>query len=242
MNFALILAGGVGQRMRTSGLPKQFLKVFGKPIIIYTLEKFQECNFIDNIMIACNINWIDYMKDLVREYKLTKVREIIPGGGNRQESIICGLKKILTLGVKENDIVVIHDGVRPLIESSIIERNVISAKKYGSAMTVKPVIESVIIAESDEAQFKDFKRRDFTYSLTSPQSFTIKALTEAYSKTKNANSPIPLLDAALSYTFLGNKVHLVKENNHNIKITTPEDYYILKAILELRENQQIFGL
>lgn len=242
MNYGLILAGGVGQRMRSSGMPKQFLEVFKKPIIIYTLERFEDCQDIDAIIIACNSSWKDHMDKLVKRFHLTKVKKIVSGGKDRQHSVISGMEAIERLGALDDDIVVVHDGVRPLIEKAIITENVRAAQKYGCAMTVRPVIESVVITSSDDAKFDDFKKRDDTYSLTAPQSFTLKNLKVTYEKIKGADYSIPLLDSALSYTFLGNDIHIVKENNQNIKITTPEDYYILKALLELEENKYVFGL
>lgn len=242
MNYAIILAGGVGQRMRSSGMPKQFLEVFNKPIIIYTLEKFIECDDIDKIIIACNTGWKDHMTMLINKYNLKKIAAVVNGGKDRQSSIENGLKYIATCSQNADDLVVIHDGVRPLIQSSIISENIRVAYKYGSAMTVRPVIESVVITGESEARFQDFKKRDDTYSLTSPQTFKIDLLKETYANTNNINSPFPLLDTALAYTYLGNTIHIVKENNQNIKITTPEDYYIFKAILELEENKYVFGL
>lgn len=242
MNYALILAGGVGQRMRSSGMPKQFLEVLGKPIIIYTLEQFEECEDIDKIVIACNSSWITHVEKLVQKYNLSKVSKIISGGRERQESVKNGLNAVLEMGAAEDAIVVIHDGVRPLIKKVIISENIRVAKKYGSAMTVRPVIESVVVTDADNAGFDDFKKRDSTYSLTAPQSFRLGKLKETYKRTENIDQPIPLLDTALAYTFLGNEIHLVKENNQNIKITTPEDYYILKALLELEESKYVFGI
>lgn len=242
MNYAIILAGGVGQRMRNSGMPKQFLEVHGKPIIIYTLQKFERCDDIDDIVIACNVYWLDYMNELLVRYGIKKVKKIVPGGKDRQESVKNGIGAIRDLGATDDDIVVIHDGVRPLIETAIISENVRVAKKYGNAMTVRPVIESVVITEEDTAGFENFKKRDATYSLTAPQTFKLNLLQRTYEDTKNVNQPIPLLDTALAYTFLGNDIHIVKENNNNLKVTTPEDYYILKAMLELEENKFVFGL
>lgn len=242
MNFGLILAGGTGQRMRTSGMPKQFLQVYGKPIIIYTLEKFDSCEEVDKIVIACNANYIDYMKKLVENHPFKKEIAVIVGGQDRQGSVHNGIDYIYANGGSDEDIIIIHDGVRPLIDQAIISENIHMAEKHGCAMTVKPAIESVVITNKDTCEFGDFEKRSDTYSLTSPQTFKLSILVDTYAKTENVNSPIPLLDAALAYTYLGNKMPLVKEYNHNIKITTPEDYYILKAILELQENKNVFGL
>lgn len=242
MNYGLILAGGTGQRMRTSGMPKQFLMVYGKPIIIYTIEKFDSCPDIDEIVVACNLQYIEYFHDLVRKYPLSKKISIISGGKDRQRSVQNGVDYIYNNGGKDDDIVVIHDGVRPLIERDVISENVRVAKKKGCAMTVKPVVESVVICDGNESIFENFKKRDDTYSLTSPQSFQLSVLVKAYKDVEGIEAPMPLLDAALAYTFKGNKIPLIKEYNHNIKITTPEDYYILKALVELQENKNVFGL
>lgn len=242
MNYALILAGGVGQRMRRTGMPKQFLEVFGKPIIIYTLQKFDYCEDIDSVVVACHASYTEYMESLLQRYGIKKVRAVISGGKDRQDSVLNGLKYIQRVGASDDDIVVIHDGVRPLIQENIISENVRVAKNYGNAMTVRPVIESVVITSKDEAGFEDFKKRDDTYSLTAPQSFKISVLAKAYEDIKGKDTPMPLLDSALVFTYLGNDIHIIKENNNNIKVTTPEDYYILKAMLELEENRYVFGI
>lgn len=242
MNYGLILAGGTGQRMRTSGMPKQFLMVYGKPIIIYTIEKFVSCSDIDVVVIACNPQYLDYMKELLSKYPFHKKVDVIYGGKDRQGSVQNGVDYINENSGNGDDIIVIHDGVRPLIDNNVISENVTMAQKHGCAMTVKPVIESVVITNGNEAAFDDFKKRDDTMSLTSPQSFKLSVLVKAYRDVEGVDAPIPLLDAALAYTFMGNKIPLVREYNHNIKITTPEDYYILKALIELQENKNVFGL
>lgn len=242
MNYGLILAGGTGQRMRTSGLPKQFLMVYGKPIIIYTIEKFVTCQDIDEIVVSCNPQYIDYMNDLLKNHPFAKKVNVISGGKDRQGSVLNGVDFIYQNGGKDDDVIVIHDGVRPLIERDVISENVRVAKRKGCAMTVKPEIESVVICNTENAAFEDFKKRDDTYSLTSPQSFQLSILVKAYKDVDGVDAPIPLLDAALAYTYMGNKIPLIKEYKSNIKITTPEDYYILKALVELQENKNVFGL
>lgn len=242
MNYGLILAGGVGQRMRRTGMPKQFLEVFGKPIIIYTLQKFEYCENIDAVVIVCHSSWKDYMESMLQRYGLKKIKAVVSGGKDRQESVLNGLKYIQANGALDEDVIVIHDGVRPLIQENILSENIRVAMKYGNAMTVRPVIESVVITDKDEVRFEDFKKRDDTYSLTAPQSFKLGVLTQAYKDIEGKDTPIPLLDSALVFTYLGNKIHIIKENNNNIKVTTPEDYYILKAMLELEENRYVFGI
>lgn len=243
MNYAIILAAGVGQRMRNGGLPKQFLKLMGKPIIIYTLEKFEQCEDIDQVVIVCHGGYIDYMQKLISLYQLQKVKKIIVGGSDRQSSLQHGLDEVETLGGKDEDIVVIHDGVRPLVSTTTIQENIRVAGQYGCAITVRPVTESVVITKSEKAEMSDFKERSDTYSLTAPQTFQLGKIMEAYQKVQDIEQgEMPLLDAAMVYAKTGGEVHLVKDQGANIKITTPEDFYFLKAILELEENKFVFGL
>ena len=245
MNYAIILAAGVGQRMRNGGMPKQFLNLMGKPIIIYTLEKFEQCNEIDQIVVVCHGSYTEFMEKLLSLYQIQKAVKIIVGGSNRQNSLQKGLDAVETLGGKAEDIVIIHDGVRPLVNENTIWENIRVTKQYGCAITVHPVAESVVITTSDEVQMADFRNRENTYSLTSPQSFQFGQIQQAYKimqKQMEETSEIPLLDAAMVYAKLGQKLHLVKEQGANIKVTTPEDYYFLKAVLELEENRYVFGL
>lgn len=243
MNTAIILAAGVGQRMRNGGLPKQFLKLMGKPIVVYTIEKFELCEDIDQIIVVCHGGYIDYMHDLVKLYNLKKVKKIVVGGNDRQSSVKKGLDTIAEETCRNDDVVVIHDGVRPLVDISTISENIRVSMQYGCAITVHPVTESVVITNDDNVGIENFKKRDDTYSMTSPQSFRFIELHNLYSNIKKfENSNIPLLDAAMVYAEAGNGVHLVRELGTNIKITTPEDFYYLKAILELEENKYIFGI
>lgn len=243
MNTALVLAAGVGQRMRNGGMPKQFLKLMGKPIVIYTLEKFEESKEIDKVVVVCHGSYTDYMQKLLQSYQITKANKVIVGGSDRQSSLQRGLAAIVEDGGNPEDIVVIHDGVRPLIEPSTIHENIRIAKQYGSAVTVHPVTETIVITDSEEAGMEAFKKRADTYSMTAPQTFQLGKIMEAYQKVDGiGQAGMPLLDAAMVYAKTGGEVHLVKEQGANIKITTPEDYYYLKAILELEENKFVFGL
>lgn len=244
MNIAIILAAGVGQRMRSAGLPKQFLKLFGKPIIVYTLEKFEQCEDIDRIVIVCREGYLDHLRSLLALYHIGKVERVVVGGRDRQESLLHGLDAAESIGTGADDIVVIHDGVRPLVAERTIRENVRVAKQYGCAVTVEPVIETVVITEEREATMADVKKRAATYSLTAPQSFRLGDIRAAYEVAAHAQAQnaMPLLDAAMVYASTGKQRHLVKEQNRNIKITTPEDFYYLKAMIELEENKFVFGL
>lgn len=243
MNFAIVLAAGVGQRMRNGGLPKQFLKLMGKPIVAYTLEKFEESSEIDRIIVVCHGSYIEDMTDILKFYQIKKAAKVIVGGTDRQGSLQRGLNAVLDDGGKPEDIVVIHDGVRPLVDISTIHENIYVAMRYGCAITVHPVTETVVVTDTEEAGITDFMKRMDTYSMTAPQSFQLGKITEAYREIAiSEEQDVPLLDAAMVYAQAGGEVHLVKEQGVNIKITTPEDFYFLKAILELEENKYVFGL
>ncbi len=243
MNLALILAAGVGQRMRNSGLPKQFLKLFGKPIIIYTLERFEQSPEIDAIVIVCREGYLDLMRGLLADYSMRKVSHLVIGGNSRQASLRKGLEAIREKGGKDEDIVVIHDGVRPMVSLSTIRENVRMAREHGCAVTVRPATESVVVTDSGVAGIADFKNRRSTYFLTSPQTFLLGTIWKAYEAADAEDyGGMPLLDAGMLYASRGEDVHLVKERNKNVKITTPEDFYYLKAMIELEENMSIFGI
>ncbi len=241
MTTAIILAGGAGVRMRTNGLPKQFLPLYGKPIICYTLDTFEHCEGIDQIIIPCNADWIDHMKKLVKEHAYQKVKAVISGGKDRQDSIMNGLSAMGE--TNPDDVVLIHDGVRPLVQEKTIIENIETAKEKGNAMTVKQNIETVVVTTKEDASFTDFKNRNHTFTLTSPQTFKVQELLQTYKEAKTVeNKEMPLLDASLMYAYLGKRVYLVKETGMNIKITTPEDFYYLRAYLELNENKNILGI
>lgn len=243
MTVAIILAGGVGQRMRNAGLPKQFLKLFGKPIIIYTLEKFQSCTEIDKIVVVCKDGYLDYMKELLEIYHIHKAERVVVGGGTRQSSLHRGMEAAEFIGCSREDVVLIHDGVRPLVSMATIRENVRVAREYGCAITVYPATESVLVSDGRDIRIDDFKKRSETYSLSSPQSFRLGNLLDAFScSPRDEYQGMPLLDAGMVYSSVGGEVHLVKEHAPNIKITTPEDFYYLRAMLELEENRVIFGL
>jgi 2-C-methyl-D-erythritol 4-phosphate cytidylyltransferase len=138
MNIAVIFAGGVGRRMNTKDIPKQFLKLYDKPIIIHTLERFEQHPMIDAIVVVCVAEWIDYLNQLTFKYRIDKVKKVVPGGSTGQLSIYNGLVAANELTQGENAIVLIHDGVRPLINEQLITDNIECVQKHGSAITTAP--------------------------------------------------------------------------------------------------------
>ena len=241
MNCALIFAGGTGTRMNSKGKPKQFLELHGKPIIIYTLEVFENCDSIDEIVVACNPDWIDYLQMLLERFHMKKVVQIVPGGQTGQQSIRNGLMAIHERHPEQEDtIVLIHDGVRPLIYEQTILDNIESVKKYGNGVTTAPVTETVM-AMDEAGQAQQTIDRSKCCLARAPQSYYLKDILEAHRKLVEAGDP-PVIDSASLLSSQGVKLHLVPGPAENIKITTPVDFYIFRAIVDAQENSQIWGL
>ncbi|STY72096.1 Putative 2-C-methyl-D-erythritol 4-phosphate cytidylyltransferase 2 [Megamonas hypermegale] len=238
MNIAVIFAGGSGQRMNTRSKPKQFLDVHGKPVIVYTLEIFQEHKDIDGIILVCIESWIEYTKELTKKYNLTKVLDVIPGGKIGQESIFLGLKTVYEKYDK-NSIVLIHDGVRPLINNNVISDCLDCVDKNGNAVTIAPAIETIFRKNEDNTVGEIFKRSDCLLA-KAPQCFYLKDIYNAHLKAQSENK-YDFIDSASMMQYYGYKLYTVEGPIENIKITTPSDFYIFRAIMDARENLQILG-
>lgn len=239
MNIALIFAGGTGQRMNTRSMPKQFLELHGKPIIIYTLEHFENHPQIDGIVVVCIADWIDYFSKLLDKFHITKVSAIVPGGGNGQESIYNGLLKI-NEQYSEDSIVLIHDGVRPIIDEEIISQNIISVRKYSSAVTISPATETVVTLGENQCLQTIIDRNQCCIA-KAPQSFILKDILCAHEQAK-AEGKLNFIDSASLMRDYGFDLHTVVGSSDNIKITTPPDFYIFRALIDSRENMQIMGI
>ena len=151
MNIALIFAGGTGTRLNSKTRPKQFLELNGKPIIIHTLEYFEDAPSIDAVCVVCLEGWISYFRDLVKKFNLQKIRWVVPGGNSGQESIFNGLSAIYEdEGASKDAFVLIHDGVRPLISVKTVEDVVACAKENGNAITVTSAYETIITVDENE--------------------------------------------------------------------------------------------
>lgn len=238
MTNVLIFAGGSGTRMNSKGRPKQFLQFYGKELIIHTLENFQNHPNVDGIAIVCIENWIPYLEKILEKYQITKVKKIVPGGKTGQESIYNGLKAIESFAEKDS-IVLIHDGVRPFINEDVITNCIETTKKYGNAITVVPAIETIVTLENEKIQ--TITDRSKCFHARAPQCFILKDILNAHEKAikdKNLN----MIDSASLMKFYGYELYTVQGNVDNIKITTSADFYTFKALYEVRENQQIFGM
>ena len=172
MNTALIFAGGTGKRMGTAGRPKQFLELHGKPIIIHTLEHFDRHPEIDAIAVVCIAGWIDYLRDQLERWRIKKVRWIVPGGETSQDSTRAGLGILADNCDPENTIVLIHDGVRPLITEKLITDNIAAVKAYGNAITAAPAIETIITVDENEDVTELIDRQSCRLA-RAPQSFML---------------------------------------------------------------------
>ncbi|MBR6081592.1 MAG: 2-C-methyl-D-erythritol 4-phosphate cytidylyltransferase [Salinivirgaceae bacterium] len=237
-NYALIFAGGVGNRMNTLAKPKQFLQLYGKEIIIHTLENFQDNPNIDGIVVVCKENWIEFLNKLLKKYDVDKVKWVVPGGESGQLSIYNGLCE-LERHIENESIVLVHDGVRPFVTNKLINDCIESVERYGSAITVVPAIETIVSIENDEIQ--TITERSKCYHAKAPQCFYFGELIAAHRKALQEEIT-NMIDSASLMKYFGHSLHTVSGNYDNIKITTPTDYYTSRALYEVRENQQIFGL
>lgn len=239
MNIAIIFAGGTGQRMNTKTKPKQFLELHGKPIIIYTLEHFNQHELIDGIIVVCVEGWIDYCQNLTDKFHIDKVKAIIPGGETGMLSRYEGLKKASEL-YPDDTICLMHDGVRPMIDSSTISRNIESVEKYGSAVTVAPAIETIAVRGADNKVGEIIDRSECQMA-KAPQSFRLGKLLSAHQQVVEEGVR-DCIDTAYLMQMQGNDVYTVEGSAENIKVTTPTDFYTFRALMDIRENSQIFGV
>lgn len=239
MNIALVFAGGTGQRMKNTAKPKQFLELYGKPIIIYTLEVFEKHPEIDGVVIPCVCGWESYLLELLDRFRIRKVLKILPGGRDTQESKLNALH-FLKDRCEDRDIILLHDAVRPLVTEKMITDNLRAVKEFGSAVTAVPFSETGIASEDGLSTHQTIIRNTL-YIAKAPQSFYFSDVYDAHRRGENMPYAITI-DTCSLMTRLGRTLHMVPCETANIKITTPEDYYIFKALVDLRESAGIWGL
>lgn len=240
MNIAVIFAGGVGKRMHSKECPKQFLKIYNKPIIIHTLEYFEKHPLIDAIVISCVEEWMPYLEELIYKYRIEKVKKVVVGGETGQLSIYNGLKAAEDVANGEKAIVLIHDSVRPLINAKLITDNIESVKKNGSAITTAVVKETILVVNEGTATINYVPSRKNSRVARAPQSFWLNDILNAHEKALSEGKK-DYIDSCTMMQEYGYDLFLVDGPGENIKITTPEDFYIMRAILEAKENAQIYG-
>ena len=240
LNIAIIFASGSGVRMG-AGIPKQFLEVNGKPILIHTMQLFQYHRKIDKIYVAVQESYIPYVEGLVQDFRLTKVAGVLAGGETAQDTIYLAMKRAMEEN-DENSIVLLHDGVRPYVSYNVISDNIESVEKYGSGITCTPCYETILISK-DGTGVDSVPYRKQTHAAQAPQSFYLKDIIAIHDRIRaRENKYEDMVDACTMCNSLGIPVHMVPGNRGNIKVTTPEDFYIFRALLSYRENEQAFGL
>ena len=236
MNYALIFAGGTGSRMG-GPVPKQFLEVDNKPIIIHTVEVFNNTEAIDGIVIVCVKEYIDYCRKLAEKFNINKLIDIIPGGATGQKSIFEGLKYIYSRVSKKpkKDTVLINDGVRPIIDEELIKKNIECTEKNGNCVSVAKAIETIITVD-DIGQMNNTIDRSRCRYAKAPQTFILEDIYKTHLKAINDGEE-NIIDSATLMSMYGHKLYTVECKNENIKITTPIDYYMFKAIYEAEKNR-----
>lgn len=237
MNYALIFAGGTGQRMNSRAKPKQFLELHGKPILIYTLEWFEKHPMIDGIFIVCLGGWETELESALKQYRIKKVKLIVPGGSTGHESIYNGLQAMKEMCEPE-DVILIHDGVRPLISAELITENINCVEKYGNSITVEGAAESVV-KRNVKGIIAEVPERNLMGIAKAPQCFRYKDILEVHELAKR--DQFFAIDSCHLMYHYGRTLYEVESTPYNIKIATPSDFYVFRALYEAQENSQIFG-
>ena len=227
MNIAMIIAGGSGSRMHQD-IPKQFLTVNEKPVIIYTLEVFQKHPAIDEIIVICIDGWDQVLWSYLRQFDLTKVAAIVKGGDCGQNSIYRGLNEIGKSHARE-DIVLVHDAIRPMVSEEIISDCINKTMEYGSAIACIPCAEAMLVSENQESSGRIFNRNHLKRTQT-PQGFHLGKLLDIH-KMALAQGITNSTASCTLMIEMGEEVHFSKGSEKNLKLTTVEDIDIFKALL-----------
>ncbi len=231
MNYALIIAGGSGTRMGQS-IPKQFINIYDKPIIIYTLEGFQKHPLIDAIEVVCIDGWHDVLWAYARQYNITKLKWVVPGGKSGQESIRNGVYNLEGI-CKDDDLVIIHDGIRPMVDESVLTDVIKVAKEKGNAVTSLPYNEQIfVINPEDPSTTQKYIPRETLRRVSTPQAYRFDLLDKSYHRA--FAEEIGIYGSSYTNTMmveLGETLHFAAGSDKNIKLTTPDDLELFKGYL-----------
>lgn len=227
----MILAGGIGSRMQSPELPKQYLKIDNEPIIIKTVRNFIDFGSFRAGVICCPVDWIEYTKALLLEYNIsTDTVFVVPGGKNRNSSVqngCCFLTK--NFNIADDDVILTHDAVRPFINSRIIKENISAVGEYGAANTVMPVYDSIIRTATGDFLSEHLPRKEL-YRVQTPQSFRLNELNNVINSLSEEELET-YTDVASIFADRGFRVKLVEGLDNNIKITTPFDMAVAETII-----------
>lgn len=237
-NIAVIFAGGSGKRMNTVSRPKQFLELNGKPVIIYTLELFDNHPDIDGIVVVCIEPWIPFLKKQLKKFEINKVARIVPGGESGQDSIYNGLVAAQKEYGDTEVNVLIHDGVRPLITEQTISDCIATVTEKGSCITCVPATETFVVKQQDGSL--EIPTRDNSLIARAPQCFHLDEILAAHHRAQKEGRK-DFIDSCTLMSNYGHPIHTIIGPMENIKITTPTDFFIFRAMVQVHENQQIFG-
>ncbi|MGN0840611.1 MAG: 2-C-methyl-D-erythritol 4-phosphate cytidylyltransferase [Candidatus Ornithospirochaeta sp.] len=235
MTTAIIIAGGSGVRMGQS-TPKQFIKVLDKPVLIYTLEGFQNHPLIDNIEVVCLDGWIEYLNEEAKKYGITKLKWVIPGGKSGQESIRNGVFN-LENKLSDDDIVVIHDGIRPLVDESVLTDVIEKCKVHGNAVSSLPYNEQIFIADDDYSTTR-YIPRETIRRVATPQAYKFSLLDKKYHEA--FEKEIGIYGSSYTNTMmveLGVRLYFASGSDKNIKLTTKDDLEIFTAYLNSKKGK-----
>lgn len=237
MRIALITAGGLGTRMSNS-VPKQFIRVQGKPVIVYTLEVFNRHNQIDAIAVVCLNGWEKELQKYAIEFQIAKLKWIFPGGSTNHESIYNGIKGLKDVGCADDDIVLVHDGVRPYISEDIITENIKVCSEHGYAVTGLVCKEVIMFKNSETVSPIEYKREQLVATQT-PHTYHLRTLADAF-ETAQQNGIVSSVAPCELFSLLGVlEQHLVLGTEKNaLKVTRPQDLEILRALLEIDQLKQ----
>lgn len=226
MVHAMLFAGGTGTRMKSENIPKQFIEVDGKPIIIRTLENFAFHPLVDDIVIACIASGIEHLKKLIEQYRIPKVKSIVEGGSSGFESIHNGLVEVAK-NADESDVVLICDGVRPVMSEQLISECIELAKEHETAVPVVRSIDSVLVSEDGKSCNVNMPRENM-YITQAPQGYTMRKIMWAHDEAARRGLVNPTSSADLMIE-LGETVRIFIGERDNIKVTTPEDLFTLRS-------------
>lgn len=237
MNIAVLFAGGVGSRMKVGAVPKQFLEIHGKPIIVHTLQHFESHPEIDAIAVSILPEGREEFERLVHRFDITKVRWIVDGGATGQESRHNALRTV-AIEAPADSIVLVHDGVRPLIDADLISRNIAMAKEKGNAITSSKINETIVVAEGDTID--SVLPREHLYAARAPQTFHLGEILDLYDRTV-AEGENDTIDSASVMQRHGRTLYHVEGPLSNIKVTTGDDLHIARTFFSIIENRELFG-
>lgn len=231
MIFGAILAGGTGSRMNIADMPKQFLPLGDKPIILHTLEKFLLCDKMDRVYVGVHPDWVGHMQDLLERQVPQRERVIlVPGGGDRNSTIFNIVDKIESdWGESDDHLIITHDAVRPFVTLRILEENIEAARAFGACDTVVSAVDTIVVSENGET-ISQIPDRRLMYQGQTPQSFRISLLKKLYQSLDEEEKAV-LTDACKICVVRQTPVRLVEGDVSNLKITTVSDYKIAQAMV-----------